>query len=635
MTEGAVMKQRQTVIYSVLGILFIFVSLVTNVTFPVVILALILAYKIVHLPRAVDFLIIRACFGFVLLLATFNIVGLLLRLINVEVNANVFSIVALLVMGVIFFVQTATGRIRKPVSISRFDIVTTIPVLIGTVFLLLYIFCNGLSFSENLVRFMGSSSDQSAHLSMFNDILRNNGNHVYSTDKLSINTPGINSYPMGWHQAMAVAGAGLFGVHATATPFITVVAIYFFCALLTFMLFVVAISAFTSLIYEKIFSKDRIRKLFDKKPSILSETFIKSSVVLTVVFLFLYVAFCELGYINFIYAVAIAILGGILLIGIPKPSNVSSGIISIFALLLFVAVEAWYIMAIPLGIVLLYLTVAYIKTYGKALVRRRSTSLIAMSYILLGVASVVILRNVLADGSSEQIQIGNAAAPWLPVALVLLSVIGLAVVLSNRQKEDLLHVLMNGFFITILLLTAMNFLHLQEYSYYQQKMLYALFALSVPISFLFVIRYLQANKIQPPLAIAMVLFSIYILNPSGIINMTKNIIRPTSDSEVKIIDDYFQSGFNDKSEVVFIKDYRKSEERYTESYARLLLSKIVSPGDCYNQLIMPLLSLTEEDELNGANNTKANEAARRCYGNVSFFVLTDNGPVYRESLKKT
>lgn len=622
-------RYKQLFVYCLLGVVSIGISLLVGIGLPVVALSLVLIYKIIYLPDSVNRPLVRACLAVVLQLTLFNIFGLLLHLIRVDVSANMYGVYSLLAVGVIFVAQSMTDRLPKAVKFSQFDVIALIPVVLGSAMLLLYIFGHGLSFSENLVRFMGSSSDQSAHLAMFNDILRNDGNHVYATDKMSINTPGINSYPMGWHQSMAVLSLNLLNIQPTEVPFIDVIVVYFACALITFVLYGVAISIFTSLIYDAAYSKRAIAKVFGRKLSAVQGVVVKSFIVLTVIFLFLYVTFCELGYINFIYAAAIVLLGGIFMTGLSKAQDISVGVLSLFALLLFAATEAWYIMALPIGIVLAYLTIVYLKRVGFVSVLQKSSSLLLLAgYLLLGVAFIVILRNIMADGSTEQIQIGNAAAPWLPDTLILLSTVVASILLSNRIKKGLLHVLVNGFFASILLLTALNFLHLQAYSYYQQKMLYAFFAFSIPVAFIALIKLLQDRNIRLPIILSLIPFLLYTMNPGDIVYITKNIMRPKSDPEISIVDQYFQSKFDDRSTVIFIKDYRTNDERFTEPYARLLLSKVVSPGDCYNQLVMPLLSLSGKDKQSqDRSNSAANEAASRCYGNVKFFKLTDSQPV--------
>lgn len=617
MIKRTISNQKSMLIYGMLGAAFIVLSLLTNVTFPVVILSIILLCKVVPLPASVSYLTIRIVLAVVLQLTLYNIFGLLFYLLKVDINANIYSILSLISVGVLFAFRAKMGKVYVVGKFSRFDVVTMIPVLVGAGFLLLYIFGNSLSFSENLIRFMGSSSDQSAHLSMYNDILRNDGNHVYSSDKLSINTPGINSYPMGWHQAMAALSLGLFNINPANSPFIDVVTIYFICAFFTFLLCGIMISAFTGLIYNKIYkTKAKESKLF--------EILAKSFAVLVVTFLFSYVAFCEFGYTNFIYAVTIVLLCSVLATGLAS-SDIKIGTIFLFALLLFASVEAWYIIGLPLGIAFLSLVILYLKRDIRSALRPRSILILVLCGLLLGVALLAALYSVVKDGPSDQIMIGNGPAAWLPNTLVIISIVVSAIILSNGKREDLFHIVINSFFASVLLLTAWNFLSLQEYSYYQQKMLYALFVLCIPIAFIAAIKYLNNKNIQLPISLSVIIFAVYTINPVGITAITENIMRPKSDPEINIINNYFQSKFNDKSTTIFIKDYREDKERPTEAYARLLLSKVVSPDDCYNQLIMPLISLGDQNKSEQKRrNIDTDSTAAKCYGPTRFFILTDD-----------
>lgn len=617
-------NEKSVTIYCVLGILFIVASLVANITFPLVVLSVVLLCKVVPLPKLVDYLTVRIVLAVVLQLTLFNIFGLLLHLSKIDVDANIYSVLSIFIVGALFVTQSFNNKIYKINKFSRFDLITAIPVILGMVLLLLYIFSNSLSFSENIIRLMGSSSDQSAHLSMFSDILRNDGNYVYSSDKLSINTPGINSYPMGWHQAMAVLSSSLLSINVATAPFIEVVIVYFICGILTFLLYGISVSVFTGIIFEKIYTTKKTNKIQRREPRVLSEITIKSFIVLINTFLFAYIAFCAFGYVNFVYAVAIVMLCGVLTVGVLKSSDISVGTLSLFALLLFAAVETWYIMGLPLGITFLGLTILYLRKNIKSVFRPRNISILSTCYLLLGIAFLAILHNIMVDGSSSQIMIDNGKAAWLPNELVLLGIVITAIAFVNQKKEDLLYLLINSFFASVLLLTVLNFLNLQEYSYYQQKMVYAFFAICLPLSFMMAIEYLHNKNIKPLVSISVILFVIYTINPVGIISMAAHGMRPTSDSEVRIIDEYFKTKFNDKSKIVFIKDYRK-EARPTESYARLLLSKVVSPGDCYNQLIMPLILLGDQNAVDQEReNMELGKTATRCFGKTTFSTIADN-----------
>jgi hypothetical protein len=606
-------QNKPLVIYGVLGVSFTAVSIVLGVAFPLILLTVVLLCKSLPLPKLVNYPVVRIASAIIVQLTLFNILALLFHIVKIDVNANIYSILALCLAAIAFTVQYYGGRIYEIGKFSRFDLISITPVVLGVFFLLMYVFNNGLSFSDNIIRFMGSSSDQSAHLSMFSDILRNEGSHVYSSDNLSINTPGINSYPMGWHQAMAVLSLAITGISFTNSPFIDVVTLYFICGLLTFLLCGVLMSAFTGIIYNKVYKKPK----YDKE--LLLGTIVKSAVVLVNMFLFIYIAFCAFGYVNFVYAVAVVILCCILTVGMVKKSDISAEVLTLFGLLLFAAAEAWYIVGLPLGITFLALTVYYFKQNIRSAIRSKNIILLSLSYVLLGVAFLAIFRNVIADGSSSQIMIDNGRAAWLPNELVVLGVLATAIIFINIKKQDLSTVIVNSFFLSILLLTILNLLHLQEYSYYQQKMLYAFFAISLPIAFIAVIKYMQDKGLQPYLSLSLILLVVYSINSSGIISMAAHGMRPTSDPEIHIVSKYFQSKFNDKP-AVFIKDYRDDKSRPTETYGRLALSKVVSPGDCYNQLIMPLILLGDQGRAEQATTSAiVNEVALRCYGASTFY----------------
>ncbi len=603
---------------------------------PVVLMTTLLLYRTMYIPKPVDMLVVRLSVSFVAQLAIFNIIGLLQHATSIDMNASTYNILALFVAGVIYLIQRLRGLSPMALKLTRFDVVAVIPVFIGLMIFLVYLFGNNLSPSENLIRFMGSSSDQSAHLSMYSDILRNNGNHVYATDRLSINTPGISSYPMGWHQSMAVLTLSVIHINNTA-PFIDTVIAYFFCAILTFVLFGVALSIITGLLYRRTFIDSlSLRALNQVHQHKAQEIAVWVFSVLLAMFLFLYVTFSELGYVNFIFATALMLLGAIIMLGIADQKQVTAGTIVIFILLTFVAAEAWYIMAVPIGLALMCLTWMYMRHRRKIELPRDALTGIGLigGYALLGYAFLVILNNVIADSSIEQIQIGGAAAPWLPDGLVLLGAIIGAVIIVNRTKTSLFYIVVNCLFVSVLLLTALNFINLQTYSYYQQKMLYAFFSLCIPIVVMVLIRMLGRWKVGLYVSMSLIIFFIYMINPSNIIYITKNIMRPTSDPEITIITKYFQSEFNNKSDMTFIKDYRTNDERSTESYARLFMSRVVSPGDCYNKTILPLLSLSGLSERPKALiGGEINRTVYDCYGGARFYVLTDSLPVGVEHIK--
>lgn len=616
---------RKAMFYGGLGLLFLAISHMAHVSLPLIALSVFLLCKIIPLSAKINYLTFRIILSVVLLLTLFNIFGLVSHIVDIDIAAHVYVELSFIFIILSYIGQSSRGGVYPVGKFSRFDLIAAIPVLVGTGIFLVYMFGNGLSLSNNLVRFMGSSSDQSAHLSMFSDIMRNDGNYVYSSEELSINTPGINSYPMGWHQAMAVLSLNIFGTNAEVVPFIDVVKVYFACALFTFILYASAISLLTQFAYRKIFS------ISEKQGMQLgfSGAVLTSFGSLITIFLFLYISFSELGYINFMYASAIALICGLILIGVKRPSDLTVLTTSILATLLFAAVEAWYIVGLPLGLILLSVAIMYLKQNPIRSFPLRHILLLLGNGLLLSAALLVALRNIVGDGSSEQIMIGNAMAPWLPQTFVLLGVTILAIVIINKEKDNLLYIAVNSFFVSILLLTLLNFSQLQEYSYYQQKMMYAFFALCLPWAVLQAVRYLLEKKVNILLSISIICFSIYMVNPNGMINLTKNIMRPASDAEIGVIDKYFQTKFNDESPKIFIKDFRTSDERSTESYARLLLSKVVSPGDCYNQLIMPLLSLSSNSELpyDESSEVDAETAATRCYGgDVKFYILTNDKP---------
>lgn len=606
-------QNKLSVVYGLLVILFICLSLFLNITFPLIFLTLILLCKVLPLPKLIDFPVIRIASAVVIQLALFNVFALLFHIVKIDVNANIYSIFALCLVIVVFISLYYNGQIYKIGKFSKFDLISLIPIILGMVFLLAFIFNNNLSFSNNLIRFMGSSSDQSAHLSMYSDILRNDGNYVYSSDKMSINTPGINSYPMGWHQAMAVLSSNLTGIDAGSSRFISISTVYFMCGLLTVLLCGVLMSAFTGVIYNKTY------KLLKPGKKLLTETIIRSSIVLVNMFLFIYIAFCAFGYVNFVYAVAVAILCCMLTMGIVKKSEISVGILSLFGLLLFAAVEAWYIIGLPLGIAFIFLTVFYFRHDIRSALRSKNLILLSLSYLLLGIAFLVILHNIMADGSGNQIMIDNGKAAWLPNELIVLVVLATSIIFINGKQQDLSRIVINSFLLSIILLTLLNLLNLQEYSYYQQKMLYAFFGISLPISFIVIIKYMQDKGLRVYLALPLILFTAYTVNSSGIISMAAHGMRPTTDPELHIVSEYFQSKFND-SPAMFFKDYRSDKSRPTETYGRLMLSKVISPGDCYNQLIMPLILLGDKSktEQEAASNN-VNEIAQQCYGTSTFY----------------
>jgi len=623
---------KQTLIYCTIVLLSILISLFTPVKFLPVILSVIFLCKSLPLPRTINYIAVRIVLAIALQFALFNIFGLFFYMISFSVAAPVYGITSLIATGAFFVTRSFYGETHR-IKFSRFDALSLLPVVLGAVFFLLYLFLNHLSFSENLIRFIGSSSDQSAHLSMFNDLAQNDGNYLYfQEDKLSINTQGINSYPMGWHQAIAVLSQNIIPV-TTTMPFMTILTTYFVYVFSTFLLCSVTISLLASLIYDKACASN-LNKSSKGKSSLLSEVIIKSLTSLTVMFLFLFPTFSSLGYANYIYATALAFLCGILMIGIPKKSNISLSLITIFSLLIFSAAEAWYIMAIPLSITFLGLVTLYVKdNLRKILLNRRQLIVFILIFILLGITLLEIAyRTVITGGTTEQLTIGNAMASWLPNVTLLTIIVTTSILFINSKKIGMLHFFINSFFITIAILTTINLLNLQEFSYYQQKMLYAFYALGLLISLIIATKYFNRKQVPQILSLSILIFSIYMIDPWRTSSLVKRLLEPKNNVEYAIIDEYFQSSFNDESPVVLIKDYRTENASFTESYARLLMSKIHNPGECYNDVIMPLLYLNHDKMPDKYKDVDINQTALRCYGKVKFYILKDDEPVRIESL---
>lgn len=611
-----------------LALLFIITSLFINITATITLFSLVLIYQTLPLPRSINSVSMRMVSTVIAQLSIFNVLGLLFYVSRYQASMVQYCMLSLVIVGLTYAALLSANKLPRLNRLSKLDFVIFLPVVAGVGIFLAYLFFNSLSFSENLIRFMGSSSDQAAHLSMFGDVIRNNGNYPYYSNELSINTPGINSYPLGWHQSMGILTYTLTGGHLSSGPFINMVTAYFMAAMLTLAIYISAISIMTTYLYRDNILKGALKDVNRAKaPNIRSALFVTMPTIATILSLFLYVSFSGLGYINYIYVVSTAIVVIIILGSLRKNRDITPSILFTFSLLTTVSMETWYIMAIPLGGVFVYLTYMYWSRVLKKTIDFRFTLLVIGLYIVPALSLFSAMRRVLSDGPAGQLIIGNALAGWMPSVIVSMAVIVSAIILLNKQKETLTHLFYNSLLVSLALLTMWNVLHLQEYSYYQQKMHFALFALCIPVSLVALMDYIKNTKQNAIIILVLVFSMAYYVNPGGIIYLIRYTLRPQTDQEIPLIDKYFASNFDDRNNVVFIEDIRTGPENSTESYTRLALSKVASRNDCYNQIAMSLITFKNtslSDRVYKKEQFKG--YAHKCYGNnVRFIVLSDAG----------
>lgn len=212
------MKRVTPLRLALLSLLLVFLLAIgyfTSLHFVAVLVSLFLSYKILNLflhSRIFDSLVFKSIVTVVLYICFLECVSLLVWVINHEFSLQASTLVALLLLLIIFLFYTlipfARAQVNQPITRQTWTtsdvlaIILTI-VFVGTVIIAPAINVGGWN-KGSLFMIINDGVDDAAHLGLLNDRLQFDRGVLHKTSiELNTRSEGSSFYPAGWHSANA------------------------------------------------------------------------------------------------------------------------------------------------------------------------------------------------------------------------------------------------------------------------------------------------------------------------------------------------------------------------------------------------------------------------------------------------
>lgn len=463
------------------------VMLLTGATWGFMLITVALLALIINTPGKIfSTPIVRIFLAFIITIGAYQLEAIAFAVAHINVDTSWYVIVTLLTVAALWvYLKINKPRLLTPLKFSRLDLILILPaVLIGGAYTARVILPSENN-SNSILRSITMASDDIAHLSMFDSLLRSHGNLLINSP-----TPNTNiafqyqSYPMGWHVSAAVVTSSINPRADNLTMLQTAVA-YFTAKMLSFFLVILSL---TILVWQMAaILLRRIDNIFTVFGLYILVAFTTFFVALPQSFEGFFSFFPVLMYISLFASVCIELL---------RSRLNNSKIFDILLLTCIVGSAVSWILTAPI------LIVAFILIKLRLYPRLRDIP--RWNYIGLGAAVLVLLfqiwirlrspNNSVSEISAE----GGITAPEL--SLFVVANILLIICLKQKKTHDVIHgllaILTPLYSIMAIILVYISFKS-QTLTYYFVKLEIVALILLIPLAGLILYQALTTIKLLP------------------------------------------------------------------------------------------------------------------------------------------
>ncbi|MFZ1706730.1 MAG: hypothetical protein WAT62_02780 [Candidatus Nanogingivalis sp.] len=459
----SIKKNRIFFVVSLIALIF---SLMTNTSFILWTLSVYLLSKLIRIPKNINILSIRLLLSFMILMAVYQIIALILFVFKFEISSLVYNILVFLPLQLIYIFKPNLSEdvkfnTKEDLKIVAAPIVILIISICGLFFVSIN---NNINLDVAIIKTISYGGDNIHNMAIFSDMVNSNPTildpTIESNNSYQIQSEGA-SYPSGWHLSSSII-TGSFG-DLSNSEYINTVRAYYIIRLLNLFVGVMALSSFLYALLNKYRKKSSIIKVVAYSLAISVITFLN---------------YQSLGFFSFTPTVTYVILASLLIFSIKTEKDIynSSYIIG----LLSVGIMTTWMLPVPIfaasiGLIMLIYSKDYKRIIKQILFW---LSIIAVCFIQYKITSA----NVDINHASVY---GYIITPDIRVILGMAIITGCGLFINNKTQSRYLVVLLTTAIIYLLSVYLYFFIKDGEVAYYVIKLSLVFFNILLPISAVF------------------------------------------------------------------------------------------------------------------------------------------------------
>lgn len=204
---------------------------------------LLLAYILKPSGAILQTSVARIFLASIIILTSYQLESVLFWLLRITVNPTVYTITTAVIIGLISILSTRIKKTKRmPLTLHQLDIILIIPAFIIGGLYAARVILPGEPNQLSIIRSMTLANDDATHFSIVDALLRNSSNLLISSPK-ALYSPGLATYPMGWHISTTIAASSFFP-DLNNVPVSRIIVVYFILKVFSFFAVILSVTLF-------------------------------------------------------------------------------------------------------------------------------------------------------------------------------------------------------------------------------------------------------------------------------------------------------------------------------------------------------------------------------------------------------